>query len=158
MRIFIDADACPVKDEVVRVAARHRVAVLIVSNGGIRPRPDPLVETVIVGNAPDAADDWIVARIGPGDVAVTADILLADRCLKAGAEALGPTGEPFTEEGIGMAVGMRDLMAHLRETGAVGGHNAAFSRRDRSRFLEALEATLNRLKRHRHAAAQKDLP
>ena len=111
-----------------------------------------------MGSAPDAADDWIAERIGPGDVAVTADIPLAARCLSAGAEALGPTGEPFTEQGIGMAVGMRDLMAHLRETGAVAGHNAAFSLRDRSRFLEALEATLNRLKRQHHAAAQKNLP
>ena len=133
LEIFVDADACPVKAEVERVAARHGLTVHVVSNGGIRPSPNPLVHTVIVAEGADAADDWIAERIGEGDIAVTADIPLASRCLNKGAAVLGPTGKPFTEAGIGMALGMRDLKRHLREaTGA-----QTFNARLRSRTVRS---------------------
>ena len=137
--IYVDADACPVKDEVLRVAGRHGLRVHVVSNGGIRPSRDPTVETVIVPRGPDAADDWIASRAGPGDIVVTADIPLAARVLAASAQALDHTGKTFDEASIGMAMAMRDLKAHLRETGAISGRNRPFTRQDRSRFLEALE-------------------
>jgi uncharacterized protein len=137
--IYVDADACPVKAEVERVAERHRLVVHIVCNGGIRPSAHPLIRTVIVEQGADAADDWIVEHITENDICVTADIPLASRCLKKGASVLGPTGKPFTEQSIGMALGMRDLHRHLRE--ATGGqtYNAGFTKQDRSRFLNALE-------------------
>ncbi len=137
--IYVDADACPVKGEVLRVAERHGLAVHMVSNGWLRMAEGPRVHRVVVPEGADAADDWIVAHIGPGDIAITADILLADRCLKKGARVLGPTGKPFTGENIGMAVAMRDLMADLRDSGEIKGGGPGFSKRDRSRFLEALE-------------------
>src|SRR5271155_2755299 len=112
LQIYVDADACPVKEEVERVATRHGLTVHIVSNGGIRPSRNPLVQTVIVPEGPDIADDWIAERAGKGDIVVTADIPLASRALKNGAAVLGPTGRPFTEESIGMALGMRDLKKH----------------------------------------------
>jgi uncharacterized protein YaiI (UPF0178 family) len=139
LAIYVDADACPVKDEVVRVAERHGLKVHFVSNTWMRLPECTLVERVLVAEGPDAADDWIVERIGEEDVAVTADIPLASRCLKRGAQVIGPTGKPFTESGIGMALAMRELSAHLRETGESRGYNASFARRDRSRFLEVLE-------------------
>jgi uncharacterized protein YaiI (UPF0178 family) len=147
MRIFVDADACPVKDEVVRVAERHGLPVVFVANAWMRLPEGPLVERVLVQDGPDAADDWIAERIGPEDIAITADIPLASRCLKAGAQAIGPTGKPFTNASIGMALAMRELMRDLRETGAVSGVNAAFTRNDRSRFLQALEAAVQTIKR-----------
>ncbi len=139
--LYIDADACPVKDEAVRVAGRHGLKVFVVSNGDIRPSPHPLVETVIVGQGPDAADMWIAERVGPGDICVTGDIPLAARCIEAGARALRHTGEAFTAANIGHALAMRDLMADLRAANplAAGGGGRAFSRADRSRFLDALE-------------------
>ncbi len=137
--IYVDADSCPVKDEVVRVADRHGLQVHMVSNSWMRLPESPLVARVVVAGEPDAADDWIAIRIGARDIAVTADIPLAARCLAAGARVIGPTGKPFNEQSIGMAVAMRDLMAHLRDTGEVKGYNAAFTRNDRSRFLQALE-------------------
>lgn len=146
-RILVDADACPVKDEAVRVAERHRIPVVFVSNGGLRPRRHPLVTDVLVAEGPDAADDWIAERATAGDVVVTADIPLAARCLDAGARALGPTGKPFTEEGIGMALGMRDLKAHLRETENLPGAGRSFSRQDRSAFLNALENAVQAARR-----------
>ncbi|MDH4982085.1 YaiI/YqxD family protein [Hyphomicrobium sp. D-2] len=142
--IFIDADACPVKDEAVRVAERHGLPVHFVSNAWMRLPEGPLTKRVIVPEGPDIADDWIAERIGPNDVAVTADIPLAARCLKKGAQAIGPTGKPFTESSIGMALAMRELSAHLRETGESKGYNASFTRQDRSRFLEALELAVRR--------------
>ncbi len=144
--IYVDADACPVKAEVVKVAERHGARVFIVSNGGIRPNPHPLVETVIVPEGPDAADMWIAERIGTGDLCVTGDIPLADRCLKAGARALDHRGESFTPANIGMALAMRDLKADLRAADpfASGGGGRGFGPRDRSRFLEALERELRR--------------
>jgi hypothetical protein len=146
-QIYVDADACPVKAEVERVADRHGLAVHIVSNGGIRPSANPRVQTVIVAQGADAADDWIADHIGATDIAVTADIPLASRCLKKGATVLGPTGRPFTEQGIGMALGMRALHKHLRE--ATGGqtYNAGFTKQDRSQFLNALENAIQTIKR-----------
>jgi hypothetical protein len=142
--IYVDADACPVKDEVLRVAERHGLIVHMVSNGGSNPHGSPLVRIVMVSDKFDAADDWIAERAGPGDVAVTADIPLAARCLKAGAQALGPTGRPFTPENIGNALASRALLQHLRETGESKGYNAGFARADRSRFLQALEEAVRR--------------
>jgi len=147
--IYVDADACPVKAEVVRVAERHGVRVHVVSNGGIRPDPHPLVDTVIVAAGPDAADDWIAARIGPGDLCVTGDIPLAARCLEAGARALRHDGEAFTQANIGNALAMRTLMADLRGASplSAGGGGKPFSRADRSRFLEALEREIRSITR-----------
>ncbi len=137
--IYVDADACPVKAEVMRVAERHKLKVHMVSNTWMRMAESPLVTRVVVSEGADAADDWIALHIGEGDIAVTGDIPLADRCIKAGAQAIGPNGEPFSEANIGSAMAMRDLMAHLRDTGEVGGNNPSFTRQDRSRFLGALE-------------------
>ncbi len=147
LEIFVDADACPVKREVEQVATRHGLVVHIVSNGGIRPSPNPLLRNVIVAEGPDAADDWIAEHIGAGDIAITADIPLASRCLTNGAVVLGPTGKPFTEESIGMALGMRDLHKHLREATGQQTFNAGFTKQDRSRFLGALETAIQAIKR-----------
>jgi uncharacterized protein YaiI (UPF0178 family) len=145
--IYVDADACPVKDEVVRVADRHGLAVHFVSNAWMRLPEGMNVSRMIVPEGPDAADDWIASRIGPGDIAVTADIPLASRCLKTGARVIGPTGRPFTDASIGMALAMRELQQHLRETGESRGFNASFTRADRSRFLQALEEAVQTIKR-----------
>ena len=147
--ILVDADACPVKDEVYKVAWRHEVAVRIVSNSWLRVPAHPLIERVTVSYAFDAADDWIVAHAGPAAVVVTGDILLADRCLKAKAAAvIAPNGRPFTAASIGAAVATRAIMADLR-AGADGIRSgpAPFARADRSRFLSALDEALVRLKR-----------
>ena len=148
-RIFVDADACPVKTEVVRVAERHGLKVFMVSNSWMRLDPSPLIERIVVEEGPDAADDWIAERIGPGDIAITADIPLAARCLAAGAKAIGSTGKPFTDANIGMALSMRNLMADLRETGDIRGTNPSFTKRDRSEFLQALEKAIQDIKRNR---------
>ena len=140
--IYVDADSCPVKAEVMRVAERHRLKVHMVSNTWMRMAESPLVARVVVSEGADAADDWIAEHIGQGDIAVTADIPLADRCLKAGAQAMGPNGKPFSEANIGSAMAMRDLMAHLRDTGDVSGNNPGFTKQDRSRFLGALEVAV----------------
>jgi uncharacterized protein len=145
--IYVDADACPVKEEVERVASHHGLTVHIVSNGGIRPSRNPLVQTVIVSEGPDAADDWIAERAGPGDIVVTADIPLASRSLKKGALVLGPTGKAFTGDSIGLALGLRDLHRHLREATGRQTYNAGFTREDRSRFLGALENAVQAAKR-----------
>jgi uncharacterized protein len=147
--IYVDADACPVKDEAVRVAERHGLPIHFVSNSFMRLPEGPLIHRVVVSEGPDAADDWIAERIGARDIAVTADIPLAARCLKKGAGVIGPTGKPFTEAGIGMALAMRDLSRHLRETGESKGYNASFTRQDRSRFLQALEEAVQAIKRER---------
>lgn len=143
-QILVDADACPVKDEVLKVADRHGLAVVFVANGGMRPSRDPMVRNVMVGKGADAADDWIVEHATPNDIVVTADVPLAARLVPQGVHVLGPTGRPFTPESIGMAVAMRDLKKHLRETGEDRGFNAAFSPRDRSTFLSALDQTVRR--------------
>ena len=141
--IFFDADACPVKDEVERVATRHKMQVKIVSNGGLRPSRNPAVETVIVPDGPDEADKWIAERAGPGDVVVTGDIPLAARCVEAGALVLKPNGEVLTKGNVGAALATRDLMTDLRAADPFRqGGGKAFSRADRSRFLDALERLL----------------
>ncbi len=147
IRILVDADACPVKDEIYRVAARHRVPVTIVSNSPIRIPADPLVERVVVSDAFDAADDFIVERTAHGTVVITTDILLAGRCLKAGGAVLAPTGRVFTEGSIGAAIATRAIMADLRAGGEQLGGPAPFTKTDRSRFLQALDETLVRLAR-----------
>jgi uncharacterized protein len=145
--IYVDADACPVKDEAVRVAERHGLAIVFVSNSFMRLPGGPLIRRMVVADGADAADDWIAERIAARDVAITADIPLAARCLKRGAQVIGPMGKPFTEAGIGMALAMRDLKAHLRETGESKGYNASFTRADRSRFLQELEQAVQRARR-----------
>ena len=142
--ILVDADACPVKAEILKVAERHGLVVTFVSNGGLRPSRDPMVRHVVVSKGADAADDWIADRATANDIVVTADIPLAARVVALGAHALGPTGRPFTPETIGMAVAMRDLKQHLRETGESKGYNALFTREDRSRFLGALDQAARR--------------
>lgn len=145
--IYVDADACPVKDEVLRVGGRHGVPVTFVANFGLRPSRDPMIRNVMVPQGADAADDWIVEQVVAGDLVVTSDIPLASRALKKGAVVLGPTGKLFTEQSIGMALAMRELNQHLRETGESRGLNAAFSTRDRSSFLQAFDEAVLRAKR-----------
>jgi uncharacterized protein YaiI (UPF0178 family) len=144
IQLYVDADACPVKDEVVKVAGRHDLVVTFVSNGGLRPSRDPMVRHVVVPKSADAADDWIADRLKPGDIVVTADVPLAARAVEKGAQAIAPTGRLFTQETIGMAVAMRDLKQHLRETGEIKGYNPGFSARDRSAFLGALDRIVRR--------------
>lgn len=146
-RILVDADACPVKEEIYKVAWRRQVPVAIVSNQRIRVPDHPLIERVTVSDAFDAADDWIAEAAGPDTLVVTADILLADRCLKAGAAVLSPTGKAFTTSSIGAAVATRAIMADLRAGGDQLGGPAPFAKADRSRFLSALDETLVRLAR-----------
>ena len=146
-RILVDADACPVKDEIYKVAYRLSVPVTIVSNAHLRVPDHPLIERVVVSSSFDAADDWIAQQAGPQTVVVTADILLADRCIKAGATVISPTGKPFTANSIGAAVATRAIMADLRAGGDIVGGPAPFAKADRSRFLSALDEALLRLKR-----------
>jgi hypothetical protein len=145
--IFVDGDACPVKQEVERVADRHGLMVHIVSNGGVRPSLNPRVRHVIVPEGADAADNWIAEHIGTFDIAITADIPLASRCLKKGAAVLGPSGKKFSPETIGMALGMRDLHRHLREATGQQTFNPGFTKKDRSQFLNALENEVQAMKR-----------
>ena len=142
--LYLDADACPVKAEAERVATRHKVTMYVVSNGGLRPSPNPLVETVIVAQGADEADKWIDDRAGPGDVVVTGDIPLAAKCVEAGARVLRHNGEAFTRANIGQQLAMRDLMADLRAANPLGagGGGRGFTKADRSRFLDALEREL----------------
>ncbi|MAZ16511.1 MAG: hypothetical protein CL535_09315 [Ahrensia sp.] len=145
--IYVDADACPVKEEIIRVADRHGLVVTLVSNGGLRPSRDPMIRHVVVPKSADAADDWIAEEVKEGDIVVTQDIPLAARCVEKGALVLGNSGREHTPETIGMAVAMRDLKQHLRETGEDRGYNRAFSREDRSVFLQALDRICRRSKR-----------
>ena len=141
--IYVDADACPVKAEVEQVGTRHKARMFIVSNGGIRPSRNPLVETVIVPEGPDVADMWIAERAGPGDVVVTQDIPLAAKCVAAGAKVLKPNGEALTERNVGQALATRDLMTDLRAADPFRqGGGRPFSKADRSRSLNALENAL----------------
>ncbi|MCW5725626.1 MAG: YaiI/YqxD family protein [Maricaulaceae bacterium] len=146
MIIYIDADACPVKDEAIRVAARHGADVKLVCDGGLMRRREPHVELVIVPEGADAADDWIAAHIAPGDLCVTGDIALAARCLEKGAAAIDHRGQPFTANNIGSALAMRNLMKNLREQGVAGGGGRAYSPRDRSAFLDGIEQAAQRIK------------
>ena len=145
VRILIDADACPVKDEVYKVAWRREVPVKVVSNARIRVPEHPLVERVLTSDAFDAADDWIADQADARTVVITGDILLADRCLKKGACVIGPNGKPFTSASIGGAIATRAIMADLRAGAGVTGGPAPFAKADRSRFLQALDAALVRL-------------
>ena len=147
--LYIDADACPVKAEAERVATRHKLPMLVVSNGGIRPSANPLVETVIVAAGADEADKWIAERCGVGDIVVTGDIPLAARCIETGARVLRHNGEAFTQANIGQQLAMRDLMADLRAANPLnqGGGGKSFTKADRSRFLEALEREIRAAKR-----------
>jgi uncharacterized protein YaiI (UPF0178 family) len=147
MQILIDADACPVKDEVYKVAARYKVPVVVVSNSPIRVPRDTLISPKIVSDAFDAADDWIVEHTASGTVVITADILLADRCLKLGATVIAPNGKPFTSSSIGSAIATRAIMADLRAGGDIVGGPPPFSNADRSRFLSSLDETLVKLQR-----------
>jgi hypothetical protein len=147
LRILVDADACPVKDEIYQVAFRHEASVTVVSNSALRVPAHPLIERVTVGSGFDAADDHIAAQAGPATVVVTADILLADRCIKAGASVIAPNGKPFTANSIGAAVATRAIMADLRAGGDVIGGPPPFVKADRSRFLSALHEAVLRLKR-----------
>ena len=151
--IYVDADACPVKAEIYRVAERHGLKVFVVSNAILQVPQDPLIERVVVSSGFDAADDWIAERAGRGAIVITADIPLASRCVKAGAEVIGPTGKPFTQASIGMALATRNLMEDLRAMGEVTGGPKAFSPKDRSAFLSALDVAINRLKRAGFGAA-----
>jgi uncharacterized protein YaiI (UPF0178 family) len=143
--IYVDADACPVKAEVAKVAERHGLAVTYVANAWVQPPRGPRFKAQVVHGGFDAADDWIAEQVGSGDVVITADIPLAARCLKKNALVLGPSGKPFTQDNIGNALATREIMADLRAYG-VGGGPPPFGQRDRSRFLEALELTVRRAK------------
>lgn len=146
-RLFIDADACPVKAEAERVATRHGAQMLVVSNGGIRPSANPLVQSVFVPEGPDEADKWIAAQCGPGDVVITGDIPLAAKCVAAGAAVVKHNGEELTGANIGMALATRDLMQDLRSADPFRqGGGRAFSKADRSRFLDVLDRVVRRLK------------
>ena len=142
IKIYIDADACPVKDETIRVATRHNLKTYMVNDGGIRPSQNPLVELVIVTQGADAADDWIAEHIKKSDICITNDIPLAARCLEQGAFAIKPNGETFSEDGIGMALANRELMQGLRESGEITGGPRPFSKADRSQFLDRMETVV----------------
>ncbi len=145
--IYVDADACPVRDETLRVAERHGVRVTYVTNGGIRPSRHPLAQVVVVDQAADAADKWIAERIGPEDVCITADVPLAARCVERGARVIGPDGAPFTPQNVGTRLAVRDLMTDLRAADPFRqGGNRPFAAADRARFLEALERALRAVK------------
>ena len=145
--ILVDADACPVKQEIYRVAERHGLRVQVVANSPIQVPRDPLIERITVGAGLDAADDWIAARADARTIVITSDVPLASRCVKAGAQVIAPNGRPFTDASIGMALAMRNLMTDLREAGQVSGGPAAFSPRHRSAFLGELDRTIRRLVR-----------
>jgi hypothetical protein len=147
VRIFVDADACPVKDEVYRVAARHGCAVLVVANQRITVPRSPLIEMKVVSGKFDAADDWIVEQLTPTDLAITSDILLAARCIKQGARVLDPKGRVFTDDNIGDALASREISAFLRDMGARGGGPAPYGPKDRSRFLQAVENLIQAAKK-----------
>ena len=147
LEIYVDADACPVKEEVYRVATRYGLKVFVVSNSPIWTPTRESVERVVVRGGLDVADDWIAERIGPGDIAITADIPLADRCLKRGARVLGPRGHAFTDESIGDALATRELMDTLRQGGMLGTGPPPFGPKDRSRFLAKLDESIQAIKR-----------
>ncbi len=155
MPIFVDADACPVKDEVYRVARRYGIKVFVVANDSLFVPTDDLVELVVVKGGFDAADNWIAERIGEGDVAVTADIPLADRCLKKGARALCPRGRAFTEDSIGEAMATRALLDMLRQSGQYGGGPSPYSPADRSRFLSRLDDAVHAARRPRRPSSSR---
>ncbi len=148
LTIYVDADACPIKEEIFRVAMRHNLQVYLVSNSRLNMVVSKNVHKIQVESDPDAADNWIAEHIEPSDIVVTTDILLADRCLKKGVDTISPTGRVFTSDNIGAAKAMRDLRAHLREAGIAPSYNATFSKQDRSRFLQALEKIIQAIKKN----------
>lgn len=145
--IYIDADACPVKNEVFKIATRHNLQVYLVSNSRLSIQVDSNVHKIVVGSEPDAADNWIVERIKAHDIVITVDILLADRCLKKEAHAISPTGKIFNDDNIGSAKAMRELRSYLREAGIAPSYNTSFSKQHRSHFLQALEEVIQSIKR-----------
>ena len=147
LHIFIDADACPVKEEVYRVARRCQLNVTLVANSWMRIPNDPKIRLQVVSDGFDAADDWIVDTVEAGDIVVTADIPLAARCIKKGASVIGTSGKPFTEESIGQALAQRDLMAELREAGLVSGGPAPLQQHNRSDFLQKLDVMIQAIRR-----------
>jgi uncharacterized protein YaiI (UPF0178 family) len=149
IQIYIDADACPVKDEIYKVAQRYGLKTYVVSNAFMMIPRSQMIERVIVDAGPDVADDWIAEHVAPGDVAITNDIPLAERVLKAGGHALAPNGKPFTENSIGAAIAQRSLMEQLRSTGDILGGPKPFDRNDRSRFLQALDEIIQKERRRR---------
>lgn len=153
LHLFIDADACPVKREVYRVASRYRLEVTLVANSWLRIPAEPRITLEIVGNGSDAADNWIAEHVQVHDIVVTADIPLASRCLKGGARVLGPTGKPFTESNIGQAVAARDLSSELRGAGEITGGPPRLEERDRSRFLQQLDEVVQSIRRQHPTAS-----
>ena len=147
IRILVDADGCPVKQEVFKVAERYGLTTVLVANHWLNAPAGPKIERVVVEEGLDRADDWIAAEAGPDDVVVTADVPLADRCVKAGARVVAPTGRAFTESSIGSDLAMRNLMTGLRETGQIRGGGRPFTKADRSRFLQALDQAVQALRR-----------
>ncbi len=147
LHIFVDADACPVKQEVYRVASRYNLDVTLVANSWMRVPNEPWLALEVVEGGFDAADDWIAEHVQPHDIVITADILLANRCLKKDACVIGPTGKPFTDNNIGEAVATRDLLAILRDTGKVTGGPPPLKKRDRSRFLQQLDEVIQTIRR-----------
>jgi uncharacterized protein YaiI (UPF0178 family) len=145
--IYIDADSCPVKDDIYRVAARYGLRVFVVANGWLRTPESPLVQRITVTEGLDQADDWIVTHAGTGDIVITTDVPLADRCVKAGARVLAPTGRPFTPDSIGTDLATRNLMTTLRDTGEIRGTGRPFTKQDRSRFLGALDTAIQAIRR-----------
>ena len=147
VKIYVDADACPVKNEVERIATRHQIETYLVCDGGIRPSLNPLIQLVIVDQGADAADDWITEHIEQTDVCVTGDIPLAARCLKEGAFAIKPNGNTYTSQNIGMALATRGIMEGLRQTGEITGGPPPFSKVDRSNFLDQMEMIVQEARR-----------
>jgi uncharacterized protein YaiI (UPF0178 family) len=150
MPIYVDADACPVKDEIYRVARRYTIKVFVVANAPLRVPKDDLIELIVVKGGFDAADDWIAERAVAGDIAITADIPLAERCLRSGANVLNHNGLTFTEDGIGNALATRALLDMLRQSGDFGGGPPPFAKADRSRFLAKLDETIQAIRRKRN--------
>ena len=147
LHIFVDADACPVKEEVYRVAIRYHLDVTLVANARMRVRNEPWLTLKIVADGLGAADDWIVERVQPHDIVITADIPLASRCLKQGARVIGPTGKPFRDDNIGQAVATRDLLSELRVAGERTSGPPPLNKRDRSRFLQELDEVIQSIRR-----------
>ena len=147
IKIYVDADACPVKNEVERIATRHNLETYMVCDGGIRPSLNPLIQLVVVNQGADAADDWIADHIKKSDICVTNDILLAKRCLKKGAFVLKSNGKSYTDDNIGIALAKREIMEKIRETGEMTGGPPPFSKADRSKFLDQMEMTVLKAKK-----------
>lgn len=145
MQVFVDSDACPVKEEAIRVATRYKLNITLVSNQGMRPIPALNVKQVVVGAKFDAADDWIVEHAGEGDIVITSDIPLAARCIDKGCKVLNSTGMIFTPQNIGTKLSMRDLNSYLREAGEIKSYNPSFSKKDRSDFLQAIDKLIQQL-------------